>query len=165
MLFYAILFISSFVVMLVVLWLLRMIASLARTLHKKRLPNEKQGPTAHLNQKKYGKNAELASKAWGRKPHATPANLARTHAAIAEQPTPWGWPGNEHDLREHHPQVATTKVVTPKSYPVHNKLERKRVTWKKNAGKLMRDSRSGLGQVYEPSQDARSTFAIDKKQD
>jgi len=124
LLFYVTLFIASFTVILVVLWLLRLIASLTRVIYQNHLPNEKQGPTAHLSEKKYGKNAKLASRAWGSKPHAT-----------------------------------------PKSYPVRNKLERKRVrAWKKSAGKFMRDNRSGLsGQAYKPSQDARSTFAIDKK--
>jgi hypothetical protein len=114
MLFYTTLFITSLIAMFVVLWLLRLIASLARSIYRTRLPNAKQSPTAHLNKKIYGKNSKLASKAWGRKPHATPANLARTHPAKAEN--------------------------------------------------LIRYSQSGLsGQAYKPSQDARSTFAIDKK--
>ncbi|MCP4002148.1 MAG: hypothetical protein GY727_14660 [Gammaproteobacteria bacterium] len=167
LLFYTLLFFSSFILVLAVLWLLRLIASFSQRIYKNRLPNEKQGPTAHLNKKKYGKNVKLASRAWGRKPHATPTNLARTHPAKTRTLVPWGWPGNKYDLDEHRPQVAVTKAVTPKSSPVSNKPEHKKVkAWKSSAGKLMRDSRSGLsGQAYQPSEDARSTFAIDKRQD
>ncbi len=167
MLFYVILFISSFVVILVVFWLLKFVTSFTQEIYKTRLPDEKQGPTAHLNEKKYGKSAKLASCDQGRKSHAILTNLAHTHPTKIQTLVPWGWPANKRDLCEHRPQVATTKVVTPKPSPISYKPESKKVrVWKSSAEKIMRGSRSGMsGQAYEPSEDARSTFAIKKRRD
>lgn len=153
--------------MFVLLWLMRLMTSLARSIYKARLPSAKQDPAVNLNEKKYVKNPKLASRARGGKSHATPVNSARIDPAKAEKPAPWGWPGNEYEIREHRPQVAMTKSATPNPYPPRDKLKRKRIrAWKENAGNLLRNSRSGLsGQSYQPSQDARSTFAIDKSSD
>ncbi len=125
MLFYTTLFITCLTVMFVLLWLVRMMASIGRRIYETRLPRAKKSPTAHLNEKKYGRNSRLASRARGGPPHSTQANLAR------------------------------------------KTLKQKKVRrWKQNAGQVICSNRSGLsGQAYKPSQEAISTFAIDKRTD
>jgi len=122
-LFYISLFITGFVFILVLFWLYRMIVSYTQRIYRTRIPNAVQSPTGHLNEQKYGKNSKLASKAWGGKPHATPANLARTHPANAEKPAPWGLPGHEHEIYGHQPRVAATKGATLNAYLAREKLK------------------------------------------
>jgi len=159
LLFYTTLFITSLILIVVVLWVCRLFAAFGQRAYKIRLPDADQGPTAHLTEGKYGKDKRLASKAWGRKPHATPANLARTHPAMAEKQAPWGWPGNENEVRENQPKTAPKSQPAPKPYKARRKRKIKTTgTW------AIRKVGYGLsGQSYQPSQDARSTFALDKK--
>lgn len=165
MLFYTALFLTSFILILVLLWFYRMIVAMTQSVFRTRLPNAKLPPTAHLNEIGYGRNSKHASKAWGRKPHSTPANVARTHPAKPGKPAPWGWPGNTHEVREHHSQVTATKGATLNSYLARNSLKGKTTgSWKQNTGHTTSAYGSGLsGQAYRPSQEARSSFAIDKR--
>ena len=123
LLFYTTLFITSFTLVLVLLWLYRLMASIGQRIYEARLPSVKKSPTAHINEKKYSRNSKLASRALDGKPHSTPANLA------------------------------------------HKNLKQKEARrWKQNAGQVICSNRSGLsGQAYKPSQQAISTFALDKK--
>jgi hypothetical protein len=146
MLFYTALFITSLILVVFLLSFFRMVVEAAQNICRTGLPNVKLTPTAHLNEMRYGKNSKGASKAWGRKPHSTPANLARTHPAKPGKTAPWGWPGNAHEVREHNFKDKTTGG------------------WKQNTGHPIGANSSGLsGQAYQPSQEARSSFAIDKR--
>jgi hypothetical protein len=165
MLFYTALLIASLILVLALLWLYRMVVEAAQNVCRTGLPNMKQASTAHLNEIRCGRNLKGASKAWGRKPHSTPANLARTHPAKPGKTAPWGWPGNTHEVHEHHSQVAATKGATLDSYLARNNFKGKTTGgWKQNTGHPIGANRSGLsGQAYQPSQEARSSFAIDKR--
>ena len=122
MLFYTTLFVASLISIFVLLWFFRLMASVTRKIHGTSLPHAKLGSTAHLNKKRYGKNSRGASKAWGKKPHSSPANLARTHPAKADRSA--SWPGNEHEIRGYHPHVATANGATPNSDLAHEKVRR-----------------------------------------
>lgn len=158
MLFYTMLFVTGLVLILVVHWACRMVASLVHKTHRHRINHAKQNPTAHLNEERYGKNTNLASQAWGRKPHSTPANLARTHPAQPTEPAPWKWPGNENEMRAHHPQSSTSGGAN---------LNPSQMQSKRNKG-VSKGRRSGLsssssnsryelsGRPYTPNRDPRS---------
>lgn len=167
MLFYITLLITSLIVITVLLWFLRMVSALTQSIRGTHTPNAKQGPTAHLNERQYNKSSKRASRAWGKKPHATPANLARTHPAKVDKSTPWGWRGNVNAIREQKLKVAASEEATLNSTQARKNLRRETVdSWKQmqKQRQLRRKNNSSLsGQAYAPSQDARSTFAINEK--
>lgn len=163
MLFYTTLFIGSLVLVSVLLWLCILVVGRFQSKSRSRFPNVEQTATAHLSERKYGRNSKRASRAWGIKPHSTPANLARTHPAKVDELAPVRWQGNDHEGHEHHPQGGATLS----DYLARKDLEDKAIkSRKQNAGQPKRDNGSRLsGRAYTPSQDAISTFAIDKKTD
>jgi hypothetical protein len=166
MLFYTTLLITSFLLTLVIIGLKNLIVFVARKAFGLGKRHVKAGPTAHLDQKTLGSSLKGASSAWGTQAHATPANLAKTHPAAAQN-TPWGWPGSSHETHENHSRPATADGGTLSAY-LARKHEKHRLEtdWKRNVGRPPRDDRSALaGAAYKPSQDAISRYGIDKKGD
>ena len=153
MLFYVALLLTSLILTLLILWFYKLIVFVARKVLGSSLPAEEFGPTVHLNQNIPGENLQLASKPLGRQEHSTPANLARTHPAKTDNTTPWGWPGNDHDIREQHTKGVPTNGGTLNSYLVRSGYHHQ-VTgnWKEDIGPASRDERPGLtGKAYQPS--------------
>lgn len=166
-LFYTTLFIASLILLSVLLWLFNLMFVLYQSMSRSRIQNTKQNPADHLSEKEYGKNSKRKSRVWGRKPHSTPANLARTHPAKPDELTPGRWSGNDYEVSEYHSQASVAGGATLSSYLARKNLEDKTDgNGKQNAGHKLRDDGSMLsGRAYKPSQDAVSTFAIDKKAD
>lgn len=79
MFFYTLLFVASFMVALVILWLLNTFVETVRVVYCAFLPSSKDSPTSHLKE----------------------PSLATT---INDTPTPWGWPGNNNEIRDHGPE-------------------------------------------------------------
>ena len=166
MLFYTTLLITSFLLTLVIIGLKNLIVFVARKAFMLGKQNTHVGPTAHLDQKTMGRGLKAASSAWGTQPHATPANLAKTHPAAAQN-TPWGWPGNGHETHENHSRPATANGATLSAYLARKYDKRQPAAdWKRNIGRPVRDESSALaGTAYKPSEDAISRYGIDKKGD
>jgi len=165
-LFYATLLITSFLLTLVILGLKNLIVFVARKIFKLGKQDAYVGPTAHLDPKTLGRNLKVASSAWGTQPHATPATLAKTHPAAAQN-TPWGWPGNGHETHENHPKPAVANGASLTAYLARkHENQQPAADWKRNIGRPVRDERSALaGTTYKPSQDAISRYGIDEKDD
>ena len=146
MLFYTTLLITSFLLTLVIIGLKNLIVSVARKSFSFGKRDAKAGPTA-----------------WGTQPHATPANLAKTHPAAALS-TPWGWPGNDHKVRENHAEPAAANGASLNAY-LARKNDKHQTTsdWKRNSGRPVRGGRSLLaGYAYKPSEDAILRYGIEK---
>lgn len=161
MLFYATLLITSLVVTLVILWVYNMTILAVKKFRESRGLSESHDPTAHLNEKKYGRNVKKVTKAWGEYGHATPNNLARTHPARSGSPAPWGWPGNDHESHEHQPKPLTAEGASLSAYLERNSSREKSVeNWKKNVARPVRDDRPALaGKAYSPSKDTIDKFS------
>ncbi len=164
MLFYATLLITSFLLTLVIIGLKNLLVVIARRAFGLGKPHVKVGPTAHLSQKTLGRSPKVASSTWGTKPNATPANLAKTHPAVAQH-TPWGWPGNNHEIHKNHPKPAAAKEATLSAYMTRKYVKQQPVAdWKRNIGRPVRDQRSALaGAAHKPGGDAISKCEGDKK--
>ena len=165
MLFYTTLFIATFISLSVLLWLINLMFVLYQSMSRSRIQNTKQNSADHLSEKEYGKNSKRKSRVWGRKPHSTPANLARTHPAKPDELTPGRWSGNDYEVSEYHSPASVAGGATLSSYLARKNLEDKTDgNGKHNTGHPIGANRSGLsGQAYQPSQEARSSFAIDKR--
>jgi len=166
MLFYTTLLITSFLLTLVIIGLKNLIVFVARKAFGLGRRHVKAGPTAHLDQKTLGRSPKVASSAWGTQPHATPANLAKTHPAAALS-TPWGWPGNDLKVRENHAKPAAANGGSLNAY-LARKYDKHQTAadWKRNIGRPTRDNRPLLaGYAYKPSEGALSRYGIVKKDD
>jgi hypothetical protein len=165
-LFYATLLITSFLLTLVIIGLKNLIVFVARKTFKLGKRDAYAGPTAHFDQKKLGRNLKVASSTWGTQPHATPANLAKTHPAVPGN-TPWGWPESGHETHESHPKSAMANGASLSAYLARkNEKQQPAADWKRNIGRPVRDDSSSLaGTTYKPSQDAISKYGIDKDDD
>jgi hypothetical protein len=164
MLFYAVLFVSSLLVVSVTLWLFRKMAVFSERVFSRGMPNTKQVSTAHLNEKRYGRNLKGASKGWGRK---RPAKPARSYTLKADKPATWGRYDNDHQVPGHHPRPAMLNESNLNGYLARKAVQdRAAGNWKPNAGLATRDDRSGLsGRAYQPSEQAISTFALNARND
>jgi len=153
MLFYTSLLITSFLITVIILALYNLVVALYKKVSVSRssVPN---GPTSHLSESKYGRNVKGASKPWGNPAsHAKPSDLARTHPAKLERPTPWGWPGNQLESQEVQTRQVP-KAATLNTYLARNTLAKGQTIddWKHNVGRPMRDDRPALaGTAYKPS--------------
>lgn len=151
MLFYTTLLITSLLISVVILAVFNLCV---RTYRKFSVSRTRTGPTAHLSERKYGKNVKIASKPWEHLgSHVQASTPARPHPAMPERATPWGWPGGSQEQRE--PQAR--KVPTSGSlndYLSNNTLRKGQSVqdWKRNVGRPARDVRSSLaGETYKPS--------------
>lgn len=152
MLFYATLLITSLLVTVIILAVYN---SVFAAYKKATALRKRNNPTMHLSEKKYGKNNQKASKSWGNPgSHAKPSALARTHPAVPEVRTPWGWPGSDHENQM--PQankVANTSDLN--AYLSQKSSLQKGQTvsdWKHNVGRPARDQSPVLaGTRYKPS--------------
>jgi hypothetical protein len=165
-LFYTTLLITSFLLTLVIIGLMNLIVFVARKAFGPGKRHVKASPTAYFDQRTLDRSPKVASSAWGTQPHATPANLAKTHPAVAQN-TPWSWPGNGHETHENHPKPVTANGAGLNAYLARkHEKQRPAVDWKRNIGRPPRDDRSPLeGAAYQPSEDAISRYGIDKKDD
>jgi hypothetical protein len=161
-LFYTTLLITSLLLTLAIIGLKNLIVFVARKAFGLGKRHVQAGPTAHLDKMTLGRSLNT----WGTQPHATPANLAKTHPASAQN-TPWGWPGNRHEIHENHPKPATSNEGSLSAYLTRKHEKRQSAAdWKRNVGRPDRDDRSALaGSTYKPSEDAISRYGIDEKGD
>jgi hypothetical protein len=163
MLFYTTLLITSFLLTLVILGLKNLIVFAARKAFKPGIQNTNEVPVAYRDQEIMGRNQNVASSAWGKQPHATPATMAKTHPAVPAN-TPWGWPGYNRDTHEQQPRVAAANGTSLNAYLARkDKEHRPAADWKRNIGRPIRDDSSSInGRAYNPSEDAISRYGIDK---
>jgi hypothetical protein len=162
MLFYTALFIASLIIVLVVLWFYRIVATLAQKISNSRIT------TLHLHQNKYARNVKTASQARHRKARSTSMKTARPHVVKPDTTVPWGWPGSDGEVQQHANKYSatTTNRATLNSYIASNNLKDEIVgDWNPNFGIPIRSERSGLtGHAYKPSERAISKFAINLKE-
>lgn len=164
MLFYATLLLTSFLLTLVILGLKNLIVFVFRKVFREKREDVRMRATAHLANNARGTNLNRASSAWGRQGHAAPATLAKTHPAMPNSNTPWGWPGSNGEYGNPSPRPAATNGATLNAY-LARKYEKDQTAgdWRRNIGRPLRDDRSALsGQAYKPSQDAISRYRMDK---
>lgn len=107
MFFYTSLFVASFIVAMVVLWLYKSLVGAGKAIYQAILPSSKSSITDHVKETAVPLTINNARTPWGWEGNASPATLARTHAALPEekafdaQSVPWGWKGNKHKVSEY----------------------------------------------------------------
>lgn len=103
MLFYTSLLVACLVGAVVIVWLYRRIAYDAGSVYKTVHPIFQPDPADHVADGASRTAAVGTDTPWGWNNHATPSNLAKTHAAKPTEQKPWGWKGREQAVREQHP--------------------------------------------------------------
>lgn len=101
MLFYTALFIASLIVALILLWIFHALADVGKAVYRAMLPSSKDNPTAHLEAETVRASVNDTPTPWGWGEHSKPAQAARTTAAASADTVPWGWPGNDREIRDH----------------------------------------------------------------
>jgi hypothetical protein len=108
MLFYTSLLVACLVGAVVIIWLYRKVAYNAGSVYKTVHPIFQPDPADNVAD---GALRTSAGAPWGVKDHATPSNLAKTHAAKPTEQKPWGWKGSgEQAVREQHPHHGSYTV-------------------------------------------------------
>lgn len=129
MFFYASLFVASFIVAMIVLWLYKSLANIGKAIYQAILPSSKSNFTEHAKDTVTRLTVNNTPTPWGWGGNAKPANVARTNAAsTGNQPSnaqaiPWGWRGNKHKIPEYRvkggipilPVSGTRPRVQPKA--------------------------------------------------
>jgi len=99
MFFYTALLIASLLAALVILWVYRSIKYNAGSVYKTVISETEIGSTSQLKPK-----AAVASggsqSPWGWKGHETPANAAKTHAALPTEKPHWDWSGSRNEVHD-----------------------------------------------------------------
>lgn len=109
MFFYTSLFIASLFAALIVLWVYRTVAFSIKSVYKTVLPTSDTGPTSHLKDKAVPITSREKPTPWGWKGHETPANAAKTHAALPTEKPNWGWSGGQQGIHEQNGSYAVSK--------------------------------------------------------
>ena len=105
MFFYTALLIASLVAAIAVLWAFRTIRYNAGSVYKTVLPETEIGSTSQLKSKAAPVASDGSQSPWGWKGHETPANAAKTHAALPTEKPNWDWSGSRnevHDQQSHN---------------------------------------------------------------
>ena len=105
MFFYTALFIASLLAALVILWVFRTIRYNAGSVYKTVIPEIEIGSTKQLKSKPAPITSGGSQSPWGWKGHETPANAAKTHAALPTEKPHWDWSGSRnevHDQQSHN---------------------------------------------------------------
>lgn len=116
MLFYTALFLTSLILTLVILWIYKLIVVVVRYAFRGNLRNEKPVSTGYLDQRGRGRISRRRPEAWGDYGHANPSTMARTHPAVPEKATPWGWPSHDQVNNEYHPVLASSREGNLNTY-------------------------------------------------
>jgi hypothetical protein len=105
MFFYTSLFIASLLAALVILWVFRTIRYNAGSVYKTVIPEIEIGSTNPLESKPAPITSGGSQSPWGWKGQETPANAAKTHAALPTEKPHWDWSGSRnevHDQQSHN---------------------------------------------------------------
>lgn len=81
MFFYTALFVASVIAALITLYLFNVLKDAGKAVYRAFLPSSKDNLSRHIDDVPF-------------------------HATIKDTSTPWGWNGNDHGIREHHPKRA-----------------------------------------------------------
>ena len=103
MFFYTALLIASLLAALVILWVHRTIKYNAGSVYKTVIPENSIDSTSHLNSKAEPITSGASESPWGWKGHATPANAAKTHAALPTEKPHWDWSGSRNEVNDQQP--------------------------------------------------------------
>lgn len=102
MFFYTSLFIASLIVALVILWLYHAIADVGKAVTRAILPSSKGNASKHLEPAILRRTTiNDTPTPWGWGEHSKPSQAARTAGIAPSKSVPWGWPGNDNEIREH----------------------------------------------------------------
>jgi hypothetical protein len=151
MFFYTGLIVASVIVALVILWLYNAIADAGKVVYRAMLPSSKSNATKQPLRQRLATTINDTPTPWGWKSGATPANEAQTHPARPSKQAPWGWPGNDNEIREHGAAAA---------YNAHldgaNAQLRSKETEKPNVGWPYREEKLEMaGKTYKVSRKVR----------
>ena len=110
MFFYTSIFIASFIVAMVILWIYKSLANVGKQLYRALLPSAKDDPSSKLEPKILPTTINETRTPWGWDSLSKSSNhrlkgldaLAVT-PMLNNIPTPWGWPGNYRKIRKHQP--------------------------------------------------------------
>ena len=100
MFFYTALLIASLVGALVVLWVFRTIRYNAGSVYKTVITDTELGSTSQLKAKTAPVTSSGSKSPWGWSGHETPANAAKTHAALPTEKPNWDWSGSRNEVRD-----------------------------------------------------------------
>jgi len=100
MFFYTALLIASLLAALVILWVYRSIRYSAGSVYKTVISETEIGSTSQLKRKAAPVASAGSQSPWGWKGHQTPANAAKTHAALPTEKPHWDWSGSRNEVHD-----------------------------------------------------------------
>ena len=106
MFFYTALFIASVITALIILYLYNALMDVGKAVYRAILPSSKDNLARHIDDTPYHVTINDTPTPWGWDSQAAPANRVKTVPASPNDNTPWGWKGNDHEIREHGPKSA-----------------------------------------------------------
>jgi len=104
MFFYTALLIASLLAALVILWVYRTIRYSAGSVYKTVIPETRIGSTSQLKSRAAPITSGGSQSPWGWKGHETPANAAKTHAALPTEKPHWDWSGSQNEVHDQQSQ-------------------------------------------------------------
>ena len=146
MFFYTALFIASLLAALVILWVVRTIRYNAGSVYKTVIPEIEIGSTSQLKPKAAPIASGGSQSPWGWKGHETPANAAKTHAALPTEKPHWDWSGSRNEVHDQQSHNG----------PFDN-LSKRAITQKAGAGWPQREEKLEVaGKAYKVTRKAPS---------
>jgi hypothetical protein len=97
---YTALLIASLVGALVVLWAFRTLRYNAGSVYKTVISDTELGSISQLKAKAAPVTSSGSSSPWGWEGHETPANAAKTHAALPTEKPHWDWSGSRNEVHD-----------------------------------------------------------------
>ena len=100
MFFYTALFIASVITAFVVLYLYNALKEVGTAVYRAFLPSSKDNLARHIDDTPYHATINDTPTPWGWDEQAAPEKRVKAVPASPNDDTPWGWKGNNHEIRE-----------------------------------------------------------------
>jgi hypothetical protein len=163
MLFYTTLLLTSLIVTLAIIWMYKLIVFLARNVFRGNPHSIGLDSNPRFNQKSPGLKWGSDARPWGGIGHSNPSTVARTHPAVPDQTTPWGWPDHKHADDGYHPTPASLPEESLNTYLSRQSIRPDMLgTWKLNVDRPDRDDRSVFNSKVHQQALKRARKAVSK---
>lgn len=128
MLLYLTLLIIALALAVGIIWFYRATTDTSKAIYTTILPdNLESRPADHLKQAAGQESSRVVKDPWGQKQHATPANVAKTNAAVPAEKTPWGWPNDGQHANSPHSTRHCSLYESPVTDPA--RIREQNVGW------------------------------------
>ena len=112
MFFYTALFVASVIAAFVILYLYNALKEVGTAVYRAFLPSSKDNLARHIDDTPYHATINDTPTPWGWDEQAAPEKRVKAVPASPNDDTPWGWKGNNHEIREHGAKGTVRNAVS-----------------------------------------------------